>query len=95
MKKIKFIFSLLILVFLSNKSYAVDTTGEATSYKITMTYLELCADGSSTSTCSDPLVVGSGDSGAIDIAATTAGVAAASYGDFTTVPFGKSYTYFK
>ena len=95
MKKIKFIFYLLILVFLSNKSYAVSTTGEATSYKITMTYLELCADGSSSASCSDPLVVGSGDSGAIDIAATTAGVAAASYGDFTKLPFGKSYTYYQ
>ena len=93
MKKIKFIFSLLVLVFLSNKSYA--TTGEATSYKITMTYLELCADGSSASTCLAPLVVGSGDSGTIDIAATTAGVAAASYGNFSAVPFGTSYTYYQ
>ncbi len=79
-------------MFLANKSFAVNTTGEATVYKITMTYLELCVDGSNTSTCSDPLVVGSGDSGAIDIAATTAGAAAASYGDFAKVPFGKSYT---
>ena len=95
MKKIKFIFSLLVLVFLSNKSYAVSATGEATSYKITMTYLELCADGSSASTCLAPLVVGSGDSGTIDIAATTAGVAAASYGNFSAVPFGTSYTYYQ
>ena len=95
MKKIKFIFSLLVLVFLSNKSYAVDTTGEATSYKITMTYLELCVDGSSTATCLSPLVVGSGDSGAIDIATTTAGAAAASYGDFSAVPMGTSYTYYR
>lgn len=93
MKKIKFIFSLLVLVFLSNKSYAA--TGEATSYKITMTYLELCADGSSSATCLSPLVVGSGDSGAIDIAATTAGAAAASYGDFSAVPMGTSYTYYR
>ena len=82
-------------MFLANKSFAVNTTGEATVYKITMTYLELCVDGSSTSTCSDPLVVGSGDSGAIDIAATTAGAAAASYGDFAKVPFGKSYTHYQ
>jgi len=95
MKKIKFIFYLLILVFLSNKSYAVSATGEATSYKITMTYLELCEDGSTTASCSNPLVVGTGDSGAIDIAATTAGVAAASYGDFTTLAFGTSYTHYQ
>jgi hypothetical protein len=96
MKKINLILYLMVVVFFgANKSFAVSNTGTATVYKITMTYLELCADGSSSSTCSDPLVVGSGDSGAIDIAAVTAGVAAASYGDFTTVPFGKSYTYYQ
>ena len=96
MKKINLILYLMVVVFFgANKSFAVSNTGTATVYKITMTYLELCADGSSSSTCSDPLVVGSGDSGAIDIAATTAGVAAASYGDFTTVPFGKGYTYYQ
>jgi len=95
MKKIKFILFILILVFLSNKSYAVSATGEATVYKITMTYLELCETGSTTASCSNPLKVGSGDSGLINIADTTAGVAAASYGDFTKVPFGKSYTYYQ
>lgn len=95
MKKIKFILSILILVFLSNKSYGVSTTGEATVYKITMTYLQLCEDGSTTASCKNPLAVGSGDSGLINIADTAAGVAAASYGDFTKVPFGKSYTYYQ
>ncbi len=95
MKKIKFILSVLFLVFLSSKAFAVSTTGEATVYKITMTYLQLCETGSTTANCLNPLTVGSGDSGLINIADTTAGVAAASYGDFTKVPFGKSYTYYQ
>ena len=95
MKKIKFILSVLSLVFLSSKTFAVDTTGEASVYKITMTYLELCETGSTTASCLNPLTVGSGDSGLINIADTTAGVAAASYGDFKKVPFGKTYSHYQ
>ena len=95
MKKIKFILSVLFLVFLSSKTFAVSTTGEATVYKITMTYLQLCETGSTTANCLNPLTVGSGSSGLINIADTAAGVAAASYGDFTKVPFGKTYTYYQ
>tara|TARA_Y100000590_G_scaffold281429_1_gene316549 strand:- start:284 stop:1012 length:729 start_codon:yes stop_codon:yes gene_type:complete len=95
MKKIKFILSVLFLVFLSSKTYAVSTTGAASVYKITMTYLELCENGSTTASCSNPLAVGSGDSGLINIADTTAGVAAASYGNFSVVPFGKKYSHYQ
>ena len=95
MKKIKFILSVLFLVFLSSKTFAVSTTGAASVYKITMTYLQLCETGSTTANCLNPLTVGSGDSGLINIADTTAGVAAASYGDFTKVPFGKTYSHYQ
>ena len=95
MKKIKFILSVLFLVFLSSKTFAVSATGAASVYKITMTYLQLCETGSTTANCLNPLEVGSGDSGLINIADTTAGVAAASYGDFTKLAFGKSYTYYQ
>ena len=97
MKKIKIILSILFLVFfsISNKAFAVSATGEATVYKITMTYLELCKTGSTTASCLNPLAVGSGDSGLINIADTTAGVAAASYGDFTKVPFGTTYSHYQ
>ena len=84
MKKIKIILSILFITLFTNKVFAVSATGEATAYKITMTYLELCETGSTTANCLRPLVVGTGDSGLINIADTTAGVAAASYGDFTT-----------
>ena len=83
------------MTFFSNKVFAVSATGEATAYKITMTYLELCETGSTTANCLNPLAVGSGDSGLINIADTTAGVAAASYGNFTKVPFGKSYSHYQ
>ena len=95
MNKIKIIISLFLMTFFSNKVFAVSATGEATAYKITMTYLELCETGSTTANCLNPLAVGSGDSGLINIADTTAGVAAASYGNFTKVPFGKSYSHYQ
>ena len=95
MKKIKIILYFLIIGFISSKSFAVSTTGEATAYKITMTYLELCEDGSTTASCLNPLAVGSGDSGLINIADTSAGVAAASYGNFTAVAFGKKYSHYQ
>ena len=95
MKKIKIILSILFIALFSNKAFAVSATGEATVYKITMTYLQLCETGSTTANCLNPLEVGSGDSGLINIADTTAGVAAASYGDFTKVPFGKTYSHYQ
>ena len=95
MNKIKIIISIFLMTFFSNKVFAVSATGEATAYKITMTYLELCETGSTTANCLNPLAVGSGDSGLINIADTTAGVAAASYGNFTKVPFGKIYSHYQ
>ena len=95
MKKIKIILSILFITLFTNKAFAESATGEATAYKITMTYLELCETGSTTANCLRPLVVGTGDSGLINIADTTAGVAAASYGDFTTVPFGTTYSHYQ
>ena len=95
MKKIKILLSILFMALFTNKAFAVSAPGEATVYKITMTYLELCEIGSTTASCLNPLAVGSGDSGLINIADTTAGVAAASYGNFTKVPFGKSYSHYQ
>ena len=48
MNKIKIIISIFLMTFFSNKVFAVSATGEATAYKITMTYLELCETGSTT-----------------------------------------------
>ncbi len=67
--------------------------GAATEYKITMTLLELCDSTSTLTTCNNPVVIGSGQSPVIDIAGTTAGAAAGSYGSLATVPLGKTFTH--
>ena len=68
-------------------------TGPASEYKITMTLLELCDSTSSLTACNNPVVIGSGTSGVVDIAGTTAGEAAASYGSLSTVPIGTTFTH--
>lgn len=68
-------------------------TGPASEYKITMTLLELCDSTSSLTACNNPVVIGSGSSGVVDIAGTTAGEAAASYGSLSTVPIGTTFTH--
>ena len=68
-------------------------TGPASEYKITMTLLELCDSTSSLTACNNPVVISSGSSGVVDIAGTTAGEAAASYGSLSTVPIGTTFTH--
>ena len=68
-------------------------TGPASEYKITMTLLELCDSTSSLTVCNNPVVISSGTSGVVDIAGTTAGEAAASYGSLSTVPIGTTFTH--
>ena len=90
MKKI-FLISLFVLSLFTSKSFAL--TGEATSYEITITRIEMCDSTSTDTTCNNSVVLYSGDSGGIDIASTTAGSAAASLGDLSAVAFGTTYTY--
>tara|TARA_B100001540_G_C15705936_1_gene596151 strand:- start:285 stop:1007 length:723 start_codon:yes stop_codon:yes gene_type:complete len=84
---ITFIFSIF---FYGN---AVAGTGAATEYKITIYKMELCDDTSTASVCNGAVTVYDGNSGAIDIANTSAGAAAASLGNAGVAKFGKSYTY--
>ena len=83
----------LFFILLITKSYSEDNRGSATSYKVVMTYLELCETGSSASECKNPVVIGSGDSGDINIAETTAGAAAATFGNLNKGEIGKTYTW--
>ena len=86
----KILFKIIIIsLFFFPKVYA----GSASEYKITMTLLELCDSTSSLTSCNNPVVIGSGSSGAIDIAGTTAGESAASYGSLATVPLGTRYSH--
>ena len=86
---------LILISLLVLKSSAYAATGAATEYKITMTYLVMCEDGSSLATCKNPVKLGSGESGGIDIANTAAGATAARYGSLVALKAGIKYTHMK
>ena len=90
MKKTFLIF-LFYLVFFNFKVMAL--TGEATTYGITMTRIELCDSTSTDTACNGSVILYSGNSGVVDIASTTAGAAAASLGNLSAAQFGTTYTY--
>ena len=94
MKKIKtFLITVLFtFIFYGN---AVAATGAATEYKVTIYKIELCDSSSTASACNNAVTIFDGDSGAIDIANTTAGAAAASLGNASAALFGTSYTYLR
>ena len=94
MKKIKtFLITVLFtFIFYGN---VVAATGAATEYKITIYKIELCDSSSTASACNNAVTIFDGDSGAIDIANTTAGAAAASLGNASAAKFGTSYTYLR
>ena len=73
-------------------SNAVD--GGASVYKVTMRKVELCTGSTSVSDCQNAVVLGSGDR-VVDIAASSAGAVAASYGDPALLPLGETYTHMR
>ena len=91
MKKI--FITILFILFSISSLKAVNNEGAATQYSINMTHLEMCETGSTDSNCLNPITIGIGDSGAIDIANTAAGATAASYGSLSAIKFGVSYSY--
>ena len=92
MNKIK-IFSITFIFSIFFYVNAVAATGAATEYKITIYKMELCDSTSTASVCNGAVTVYDGNSGAIDIANTSAGAAAASLGNAGVAKFGTSYTY--
>ena len=91
----KFIF--LISLFITTELYSavLNSLGDATSYKINIRRIELCAAGSvvdSSTGCLNPAIIFDGDSGDIDIASTTAGAAAASLGNASKAVPGITYS---
>ena len=92
MKKIKtFLISIIFtFIFYGN---VIAGTGEATEYKITIYKIELCDSSSTASACNGAVTIFDGNSGAIDIANTTAGASAASLGNASAATFGTAYTY--
>ena len=89
MRKLFFIF-FAILLFTQN-SFA--GTGTADVYKITIRQIAMCETGSTLSNCLNPVVIFTGNSADIDIAATTAGAAAANLGSATAATIGTAYTH--
>jgi hypothetical protein len=93
MKYLKIILASFFLSLIVTNTYAAK--GVATVYKITMTKLEMCDSTSTDSLCNNPVTIGTGTSPVIDIASTTAGASAASYGNLGLGKFGTTYTYFQ
>ncbi len=82
----------LIFLFYANNSLA--NTGPATEYKVTMTKIELCEDGSSPAHCINPITISPNTSSkAVDIASVSAGAAAGSYGNIALANIDTKYTY--
>ena len=79
------------MIFIS-KSYSA--TGAADVYKVTMRKVELCTGSTGVTNCDNAVVIGSGDK-VVDIAAVSAGSAAASYGDSALLPLGETYTHMR
>ena len=93
MKYFKIILASFFLSLIVTNTYAAK--GAATVFKITMTKLEMCDSTSTDSSCNNPVTIGTGTSPVIDIASTTAGASAASYGNLGLGKFGTTYTYFQ
>ena len=93
MKYLKIILTSFLLSLIVSNAYAAK--GAATVFKITMTKLEMCDSTSTDSSCNNPVTIGTGTSPVIDIASTTAGASAASYGNLGLGTFGTTYTYFQ
>jgi hypothetical protein len=87
MKKFLYIF---LITFLFN-NFAYSASGDATEYKLTIYKIELCETGSTVANCLNPVTLFEGDSGAIDIANTTAGAQAAALGNPGSAILGKTY----
>ena len=94
----KLLFKLLIILsfvsFNSISAYAAVATGEATTYELTITKMELCETGSTSASCLNPITVSlPGIGTALDIAAVTAGETAGTIGNFGLATAGTTYTY--
>ena len=65
-----FLFSVIMIAEVYSAVY--NATTSASTYKITVTRIELCESGSTSASCSNPVAIyDGGDSGLIDIASTT------------------------
>ena len=94
----KLLFKLLIILSFTSlnsiSAYSAVATGLATTYKLTITKMELCETGSTAANCLNPITVSlPGIGTALDIAAVTAGETAGTIGNFGLATPGTAYTY--
>ena len=94
----KLLFKLLIILSFTSlnsiSAYSAVATGLATTYKLTITKMELCETGSTAANCLNPVTVSlPGIGTALDIAAVTAGETAGTIGNFGLATAGTIYTY--
>ena len=83
-------------IFLIPKALTAEygATTSASTYKINIFRIELCDSTSSATACNNSVAIyDGGDSGAIDIASTTAGAAAAALGNLNKATIGTKYTW--
>jgi len=92
MNKIK-IYILIFIFTLSLADNVMAVDGPASIYKIVIRKIELCDNTSTIASCKNPVILFSGTSDAMDIAATEAGAAAGSLGSLANAKFGTSYTH--
>ena len=85
---------LVSFIFLGLNSNLNAETGAATVYKVTMKKIELCESSTGVDNCLGAIILADTDL-EIDIAAATAGAAAAAYGDTALLPLGTTYTHMR
>ena len=85
---------LVSFIFLGLNSNLNAETGAATVYKITMKKIELCESSTGVDNCVGAIVLADTEL-EIDIAAATAGAAAAAYGNVALLPLGTTYTHMR
>ena len=85
---------LVSFIFLGLNSNLNAETGAATVYKITMKKIELCESSTGVDNCVGAIVIADSEL-EIDIAAATAGAAAAEYGNVALLPLGTTYTHMR
>ena len=103
MKNLKKLIFSVVLIYVVSTAFALadHKSGHAHVYKVTMRKVELCTASTpdkdnmtNAATCSNPVVIGSGDV-LVDIASVEAGSVAASYGDPALFPLGETYTHMR
>ena len=89
----KFLFtSFLINVYFVNPVISADNKGPATEYQVNITKIELCATGSTTANCLNPVTISTSTDATVDVAGVEAGATAGTLGSLSLAPPGE-YTF--